>query len=215
MDLETTLKQSEDYLFPAMQMSLRERSIYYHLLRHTRLVGKETGLFAIDPLAAALAVSSSIRDDLRGLHERGCIRIEDKSRSGHLIRVLLPIEIPGVVPEMRPTEVVDIATVDFFSGRRYLAELLARENQACFYCLRHVGPDTCELDHVVARAVGTDHSYRNIVISCHECNTTKQAREPDAFLRSLYRAGALSQPELEERLSRLGQLQSGSLKPDI
>ncbi len=215
VELETTLKQCEDFLFPSKQMSLRERGIYYHLLRHTRLVGKETGLFAIDPLAAALGVSSSIREDLRSLHERGCIRIEDKSRNGHLIRVLLPAEMPGVVREAQPTEAVDLDTVDFFSNRRYLPELLARENHACFYCLRNVGQDNCELDHVVARAVGTDNSYRNIVVSCHGCNTTKQAREPDAFLRSLYRAGVLSQQELEERLSRLGQLQAGALKPDI
>ena len=215
MDLETTLKQCEDHLFSAMKMSPRERSIYYHLFRHTRLVGKETGLFAIDPLAAVLDVSSSIRDDLRSLHERGCIRIEEKSRNGHSIRVLLPIEIPGVVPEIQPTEAVDIGAIDFFSGRHYLAALLARENEACFYCLRHVSQDNCELDHVVARAVGTDNSYRNIVVSCHECNTTKQAREPADFLRSLYRCGVLSQPELEGRLSMLGQLQSGSLMPYI
>ena len=48
MDVETVLKQCEDHLFPVMKMSLRERSIYYHLFRHTRLLGKETGLFAID-----------------------------------------------------------------------------------------------------------------------------------------------------------------------
>jgi HNH endonuclease len=215
VDVETTLKQCEDHLFPTMKMSLRERSIWYHLFRHTRLVGKETGLFAIDPLAAALDVSSSIRDDLRSLHDRGCIRIEEKSRNGHLIRVLLPLEIPGVVPEIQPTAAVDIDAIDFFSGRLYLTALLARENQACFYCLRHVLPDNCELDHVVARAIGTDNSFRNIVVSCHECNTTKQARDPADFLRSLYRCGVLSQPDLEGRLSTLAQLQSGSLIPDI
>jgi hypothetical protein len=52
-------------------------------------------------------------------------------------------------------------------------------------------------------------------VSCHECNTTKQARDPADFLRSLYRCGVLSQPELEGRLSTLAQLQSGPLLPDI
>lgn len=215
VDVETVLKQCEDHLFPVMKMSLRERSIYYHLFRHTRLLGKETGLFAIDPLAATLDVSSSIRDDLRKLHDRGCVRIEDKSRKGHLIRVLLPVEIPGVVPEIQPEAAIDLNAIDFFSGRRYLLALLARENQACFYCLRQVRSDNCELDHVVARAEVTDNSYRNIVVSCHECNTTKQARDPSDFLRSLYRCGVLSQPDLEERLAALGQLQAGSLQPDI
>jgi len=68
---------------------------------------------------------------------------------------------------------------------------------------------------VVARAVGTDNSYRNIVVSCHQCNTTKQAREPADFLRSLYCCGVLSQPELEGRLLTLAQFQCGSLLPEI
>jgi len=199
-----------------MNMTVRERSLYYHLFRHTRLIGKENGLFAILPLATALALGeSTVRDDIRSLHERGCIRIEERSRSGHLIRVLLPEEIDGVVPKQRPAEVVDIETVDFFTNRLYLAALLSRENGACFYCLRQVRPDNCELDHVVARAGGTNHSYRNVVVSCHECNTTKQAREAADFVRALYRRGALSQSELEGRLSGLERLQAGRLVPEI
>jgi hypothetical protein len=215
VDLETTLKQCEDYLFPAMKMTLRERSIYYHLFRHTRLLGKEQGLFAIDPLASSLGVSTSIRDDLRSLHERGCIRIEDRSRNGHLIRVLLPEEINGVVPKLEPAEVVDIETIDFFADRLYLAALLARENGACFYCLRQVRPDICQLDHVVAQAEGMNNSYRNIVVACHECNTTKQAAAAADFIRLLYRRGLLSQTDLEGRLSALRMLQAGKLVPDI
>ena len=89
VDVETTIKHCEDYLFPVMKMTLREPGIYYHLFRHTRLVGKEHGLFAIDPLAVALDVSTSIREDLRRLHDRGCIRIEERSRTGRLIQFLL------------------------------------------------------------------------------------------------------------------------------
>ncbi len=215
VDVETTLKNCEDYLFPAMRMTLRERSIWYHLFRHTRLVGKEQGLFAIDPLATALGVSTSIRDDLRSLHDRGCIRIEERSRTGHLIRVSLPEEIEGVVPQQQPTEIVDVETIDFFADRRYLAALLTRENGACFYCLRQVRSDNCQLDHVVAQAEGLDHSYRNIVVSCHECNTTKQAKDALDFVRYLYRRGVLSQPELEGRLSALELLKAGKLTPGI
>jgi hypothetical protein len=215
VDVETTLKQCEDFLFPAKKMTLRERSIYYHLFRHTRLIGKEQGLFAIDPLAVSLGVSTSVRDDLRSLHERGCIRIEDRSRNGHLIRVLLPEEIDGVVPKHEPAETIDIELIDFFTDRRYLAALLARENGACSYCLRQVRPDNCQLDHVVAQAGGLNNSYRNIVVSCHECNTTKQAAAAADFVRFLYRRGLLSQRDLEGRLSALEMLQAGKLVPDI
>jgi hypothetical protein len=215
VDVETTLKQCEDYLFPAMSMTVRERSIYYHLFRHTRLIGKEQGLFAIDPLASSLGVSTSIRVDLRSLHQRGCIRIEDRSRNGHLIRVLLPEEIDGVVPTHEPAETLDIELIDFFTHRRYLAALLTRENGACFYCLRQVRPDICQLDHVAAQASGPNNSYRNIVVSCHDCNTTKQATAAPDFVRLSYRRGLLSQGDLEGQLSALEMLEAGKLVPDI
>jgi hypothetical protein len=158
VDVETTLKHCEDHLFPGMKMTLRERSIYYHLFRHTRLIGKAQGLFAIDPLAEALGASTSIRDDLRRLHDRGCIRIEERSRAGHLIRVLLPEEIGGIIPNNEPADAVDIEAIDFFTDRRYLAALLTRDNGACFYCLRQVRPDSCQLDHVVAQAERMNNS---------------------------------------------------------
>lgn len=216
MDFTEVLKQCEDYLFPALHMNVRERSLYYHLLRHTRLLGADSGLFAIAPLANALDLAeSTVREDIRSLHERGCIKIEDRSRLGHKIAVLLPEEIRGVLPQIGDMTDVDIESLDFFSERRYLQALFTRENGACFYCLRKVRSENCELDHVVSRMNGSDNSYRNIVVSCHECNTTKQAKEPDDFLRTLYRRGVLSQKELEDRLVALEQLQSGKLVPDL
>lgn len=216
MDLASTLKSIEDHLFRAKRMTVRERCLYYHLFRHTRLAGKESGLFALAPLSIAIGVSeTSVREDVRLLDERGCIRIEERSRMGHLIRVLLPEEIDGVMPDSRPEEPLDIEQVDFYTDRRHLPALLARENGVCFYCLRHVRGDNCQLDHVVAQADGTNHSYRNVVVSCHECNTTKQAKHAGDFIRSLYRRGVLSQSELEERLLAVETLQSGKLVPDI
>jgi len=216
MDVASTLKSCEEFLFPALKMTVRERSLYYHLFRHTRLVGNETGMFALLPLSAALAIAeSSVREDVRSLHERGCIRIEERSRTGHLIRVFLPEEIDGVIPKREPAEAIDIEAIDFFTDRRYLPALLTRENRACFYCLRQVRPDNCQLDHVVAQAGGLNNSHRNIVVSCHECNTTKQAADAADFMRHLYRRALLSQAELESRLSALEMLQTGKLVPNI
>jgi 5-methylcytosine-specific restriction endonuclease McrA len=216
VDVVAVLKNCEDYLFPAMKMTVRERSLYYHLFRQTRLIGKENGLFGIAPLASAVASSAtSIREDIRSLHERGIIQIDERTRHGHLLRVFLPSEIDGVVPKHSALPTVDIETIDFFADRKYLATLLARENNVCFYCLKGIRPDNCELDHVVARAGGTDNSYRNIVATCHECNTTKQARDAADFMRWLYRRGTLSQAELENRLSALEQLRAGRSIPDL
>ncbi|MCE5182043.1 MAG: HNH endonuclease [Betaproteobacteria bacterium] len=215
MDAATIIKQCEDHLFPSLQLSVRERVLYYHLLRHTRLEGKSSAIFALMPLSKATGVSdSSSREDIRSLNERGCIKIEDKSRNGHLVRVFLPEEIAGVLPLETSVAEIDIETLDFFANRKFVSALLAREDHRCFYCLKSIRAESCELDHVVAQTNGRNNSYRNIVCSCHECNTTKQDQVASDFLRSLYRKGTLSQSELENRLSVLEQLQLGKLAPD-
>ena len=127
------------------------------------------------------------------------------------MRVLLPGEIEGVIPEPTPSPTVDLEQLDFFSGRRFVNALLDRENHCCFYCLKSIRVDSCELDHAISRVHGVDHSYRNIVAACHDCNTQKQESGPVDFLRILYRKGRLSPAELENRLAILEQLQSGKL----
>ena len=215
VDIATVLKQCEDYLFSARRLTNRERGLYYHLLRHTHAEGKPTALFALQPLAEALALSdSSVREDIRSLNKKGCIRIEDRSRKGHLVRVLLPEEIEGVIPKASPAPVVDLEQLDFFNNRRFVNALLDREGHRCFYCLKGIRADSCELDHAVSRVNGADHSYRNSVASCHDCNTSKQAAGPTDFLRTLYRKSRLSAAELEERIAALEQLQSGKLVPN-
>lgn len=214
-DLTPTLKQCEDHLFPRKNLTARERSLYYHLLRHTHAEGKPSALFALLPLSQALNVSeSSAREDIRSLQEKGCIRI-DRSRQGHLVTVLLPSEIEGVIPTSPATSTLDLEALDFFTGRRYVRAILEREQHCCFYCLKAIQADTCELDHVVSRINGVDHSYRNIVASCHECNTTKQASAPEDFLRTIYRKNRLSAAEFEERLAALERLQSGRSVPNV
>lgn len=208
------LAECEDFLFPKLRLSVRQRALYYHLLRHTHLVGRNTHVFAIDPVAAAIGVSgTSVREDVRSLHDLGCLVIEERSRRGHTVRVLLPTELVGIIPG-EPPQSIDIESLDF-SDRRFVPALLRRERSRCFYCLREIGDASCELDHVVSQADRRDHSYRNIVCACHSCNTTKQAADARDFVRSLYRKGTLSQADLEDRLEELTRLQGGRLVPDV
>jgi hypothetical protein len=216
VDISTVIKQCEDHLFPSRSLSVRERALYYHLLRHTHAAGKQSGLFALLPLAQALGVhETSAREDVRSLNEKGCIRIEERSRQGHLIRVVLPTEIEGLMPQDAPAKTLDMETLDFFNGRRFINAILEREGHRCFYCMKGIRAESCELDHAVSRVNGADHTYRNIVASCHECNTLKQAMAPADYLRTLFRKGKLSSSELEERLAALEQLQSGKLVPNV
>jgi 5-methylcytosine-specific restriction endonuclease McrA len=210
------IRHCEDHLFHAKAFSVQERILYYHLLRHSRLEGQEQVLVSLVPLANALQISeSTVRDCIRALHERGCIRIVERSRQGHLIRISLPEEIDGVIPAAAPAVEIKLEELDFFTGRRYIGALIARERGKCFYCFKAIRPETCELDHVQSRANGTDNNYRNIVASCHGCNTTKQATPAQDFVRALYRKGVLSQAELAERLDSLEKLSAGQIQPNL
>jgi len=216
VDILIIIKQCEDQLFPRLQFTVRERSLYYHLLRHTRLIGRDQHTFALLPLARALGVSEwSTRADIRTLHSRQCLEIVERSQAGHLVRVFLPAEIEGAFPSDTPAEQVDIESLDFFSGRRFLSALMEREGDSCFYCMRSVRLDTCALDHVVPQASHLDSSYRNVVVACHDCNSKKAGADARDFVRSLYRTGLLSESDLTQRLHALDQLQGGELVPDI
>src|SRR5205823_7390073 len=127
----------EDRLAPNLQLDVYERTLYYHMLRHTRLAGKDSAVFGLATLASATAMSDwKVREAVRSMDSKGCIKIEDRSAKGHLIRVLLPSELPNLRTISEGSQSVDIETLDFFTGRRYLTTLLAREDERCFYCLR-------------------------------------------------------------------------------
>ena len=216
MEWERVAKEIEDHLFPRLHLTTRQRALYYHLLRHTRLLGAESAVFALSPLATALDIAeSTAREDLRDLHAKGCIRIEERSRVGHFVRVMLPRELDGVVAEAEPKQMVDVETLDFFTDRRFLEALLVRERGRCFYCLRSLRNETCQLDHVTPQVTARDHSYRNIVAACHECNTQKQGLDGADFVRALYRKGVVSQAELGDRLEAIEKLKSGQLVPVV
>jgi 5-methylcytosine-specific restriction endonuclease McrA len=216
MNWEQIQTEIEDLLFQQRGLDVWERALYYHLLRHTRTVGVERALFAIQPLATALGVSESkARGALRSLHTKGCVNIESRSGDGHLLRVLLPGDVELVRRGPTADEVLDIDRLDFFTDRKYVAALVERERGRCFYCLRSIDSTSCVLDHAVPQVNGGDHSYRNVVASCHECNSRKQDQEASDFCRDLYRRAVISVAELEERMASLRSLQEGQLMPAI
>jgi hypothetical protein len=214
MEWTSVLTQIEDSLFPKLGLSVWERAVYYHLLRQTWVLGQATTQCSVQAVATGAGMSDwKAREAIRSLHQKGCIKIEDRSRSGHEIRVLLPsdLNLPQQVDEPPP----DLESIDFFVGRQYVDALLARENARCFYCLRQVTRDTCELDHANPLADGADNSYRNIVVSCHECNKLKQDMKAEEHLRRVFRRNLLSDAELQERMAALDALRKGDVVPEL
>jgi hypothetical protein len=208
------LAKIEDLLFPQLKLDAWERSLYYHLLRHTRLVGTSAGVFAVGPLSKALGISDfKTRGVLRSLHAKECIVIDDRSRQGHHISVALPHEIGSLLRTAAPADPIDIESIDFFTGRKYLAHVLDREEGCCFYCLRELTAETCELDHLAPQVTALNNSYRNVVASCHGCNKGKGSTSAADYLRNRYRSSLLSEQELQGRLAALEAVQAGHVKP--
>jgi hypothetical protein len=214
LDWQTILIEIEDVLIPHYKLDVYERNMYFYLLIQTRIRGIESATIPLPTLSNALGCSEwQSRKTIRQLAEKGCIDLE-QTRKGHLLKVFLPSELGIQAPKTEDIK-IDIEEIDFFNGRKYISELIKRENGLCFYCLSEISPENCELDHVVSQLKGVNNSYRNIVAACHKCNTRKQSTDAEDFLRSHYRKGLLSEGELESRLSALEALKNGEFKPII
>ncbi|MBI3663259.1 MAG: HNH endonuclease [Acidobacteria bacterium] len=214
LDFAQVCKDIEDHLVPYLRLGSGERAMYYHLLRHSRAEGKRVALISNRRLGSSFGTSSTTaRFHLRHLAEKGCIRITDRSLAGHTLDVLLPHEIPGCLQPDSAPKLEHLASADCFHDRKLRPAILRRENNACFYCLRELRPESAAFDHVVPVSVGSDHSFRNVVACCFDCNSRKRNRPAAEFLRELYRTARLSDDELDARLIVLETLQSGQLVP--
>lgn len=216
-EITKELQNIEDHLIPKLKLDCWERALYYHLIRHTRLIGRDRAQFGLPSLAASTGFSEdTVRERIRALDKRGCIEIMERSRKGHLLRVLLPTEIDGIVPKDCSGRVdTDINEINFYSGRKHVNAIIQREQGKCFYCLRSLTADACVLDHAVPKLERGNDSFRNIVACCHECNAAKQGQSAEAFIRSRYRLNLLSEGEFVERIAALEKLKAGQLVPEV
>jgi 5-methylcytosine-specific restriction endonuclease McrA len=236
-DAAQVWKQMEDVLAPQLRLSVLDRSIYSHLLRHSRLEGKLRLRFSIQWLARAVRVSGGpAREAVRRLVALGALRLVERTKAGHLVEVRLPDEIRAASPRRsaptnsRPARdriavhrtsssadarasALHFEDLDFLQTRALRQSIHARERGLCFYCLRRLTPSQKCLDHVVPRVQFGRNSYRNLVSCCAECNSQKSERPARDFLRSLYREQRLTTAELAARLRALDALAAGKLRP--
>jgi HNH endonuclease len=220
-------KQLEDLLVPRLHLSVFERAVYSHLLRHSWLEGKPELRFSILWLARGACISSGMaRQTVRSLVAKGALRLTERSKAGHVVQVRLPEEIRSVrAGKMeggadkrvsgggRPASADDLEKADFLETRALRQAIHAREVGFCFYCLSRMRPMVRCLDHVVPRVRGGGNGYRNVVSSCSECNSQKGERRAEDFLRWLWREGRLSADEFSGRRRALAKLAAGKLRP--
>src|SRR5690349_2874164 len=93
-------KQMEDLLVPRLGLTLPERAVYSHLLRHSRLENLPRLRFSIPWLARGNRVSTGcVRLAVRRLVDKGALRLVERTKAGHVVEVRLPEEIRAVRPE--------------------------------------------------------------------------------------------------------------------
>ena len=225
---ELVWKQLEDLLAPRLRLSVIDRTVYSHLLRHSRLEGKLRLRFSILWLGRNIRLSTGpVRDAVRRLVSHGALRVVQRSKAGHVVEVRLPDEIRAVRLNRIESRAaakeegagaraaVNLEEVDFLHTMTLRKAIHARERGQCFYCLRRTTPTVQCLDHVVPQARLGRNSYRNLVSSCMECNVQKGEKAADDFLRRLYRERRLTATELAIRLRALDALASGKLRPPV
>ncbi|HNY63223.1 MAG TPA: HNH endonuclease signature motif containing protein [Bacteroidales bacterium] len=217
LDIINTIKEIEDYLIPFAELDTYEKSLYYHLFRHSRLIGKKDMVFVISSAPQSVGITEfSARDRIRKLDQKRCIKINDTTRNGLRITVFIPSEIEGcIIEKSEIKEIIDIETVDFYKDLNYRDRILERENYFCFYCFKKISNENYALDHVTSQQNNGNNTYKNIVATCHECNSIKSGKNGQDYLRDIYRKGIISSSELEERLQAIEKLKNGELKPEI
>jgi 5-methylcytosine-specific restriction endonuclease McrA len=222
-------KQLEDLVVPRLHLSVHDRAVYSHLLRHSRLEGREQLRFSILWLSRGTCLSGgTVRKAVRSLVGKGVLRLAERSKAGHVVTVCLPEEIRSVRAGKiaacgdsrvsgvgRLPSAGDLEKADFLETRALREAIHAREGGRCFYCLHRMRPMVRCIDHVVARVRGGRNGYRNLVSSCSECNSQKGERRAEDFLRWLWREGRLSAGELSGRLRALARLAAGKLRPPL
>ncbi len=168
--------QFEDVLAPRLGLSVKERTVYSYLLRHSLVVGKVRLQFAVMALARTLGLSvGAARQAVRRLDELGALRVLERSKSGHFAEMRLPENIRAIrlrkngasmsvglgATGERPASTLE--STDFLKTWALRKTIHDRERVACFYCLRRTPANVRCLDHVVPRVRFGRNSYRNLV----------------------------------------------------
>ena len=223
IDAAEVCKELEDVLAPRLKLSVLDRAVYLHLLRHSHFEGKPRLRFSILWLAHNLGITARrARESVRRLVDKEVLRLVERSNIGHVVEVRFPGEVPaardgrtGIGSRAKLQGEVNLDELDFMRTPALRRSIHAREHGVCFYCLRRTPRRAHCLDHVVPLAQSGSNSYRNLVSCCLNCNPRKSDLPAADFLRQLFREGRLSAKDLSARLLAVQALAEGKLRPQV
>lgn len=222
LDLRAFFESFQDHLAP--RLDTYEQAVYLYIFRHGRLLGRDEVTIGFKSARSRLATGigeggkpmseGTAYKKVASLQAKGALTVIRTTHAGRLIRLHLPSEMPGLVPEEALAPPLSVEDMDFFEVPENREWLLRREGHRCFYTLRELTSDSFIVEHVVSRPKG-NNSYRNCVAASREANNRKGNMSAEDFLRRLYRDGFLSESEFEERQAALVDLVEGRLVPPM
>ncbi len=181
-DLQKIIKQFVDYLMP--DLTPYEANLYIFLLRSSYLNNNNFSL-RIGKRTIADKIGKSARSDeqisykqvtktLKGLEDKGVIKIGNTERDGTLYTVLFPEEIPSVKEKLAIKTTPE--EEDYFTSPEKRREIFERDKYICFYCGEQVNENNATLDHLIPQFKGGKHAKDNLKTSCLTCNSIKSGK---------------------------------------
>ncbi|PIQ93443.1 MAG: hypothetical protein COY46_03105 [Chloroflexi bacterium CG_4_10_14_0_8_um_filter_46_9] len=178
--LKTIIEQFVDLLMP--ELTPYETSLYIFFLRSSFLkdetslrIGKRTISEKLGQGIMGDKISyKQISKMLKGLEEKGCVKVGDTNRDGTLYTVILPDAIPLVAEKL--AIVLDAEEEDYFTKPEKRKELYERDKWVCHYCGEKVTEENATLDHLTPQCKGGKHTKENLKTSCLVCNSIKSGK---------------------------------------
>ena len=180
-NLETIIEQFVDYLMP--ELTPYETSLYIFLLRSSFLKDHSSeiriGQIAIENKGLGSSHGgkthhTTIKRLVKGLEEKGCIKVGDTNRDGTLYTIILPEQIPLVAEKL--AIVPDIKDENYFTNPEKRNELFERDKWVCHYCGEKVSEENATLDHLTPQCKDGKHTKDNLKTSCLVCNSIKSGK---------------------------------------
>jgi len=179
-NLKSTIEQLVDLLMP--ELTPYETSLYIFFIRSSFL--NDTTTVRIGKRTIAEKYGKGSRGDktnyahvskiLKGLEEKGCIKVGDTNRDGTLYTIISPNKIPIVAEKM--AIVLDSEEEDYFTKPEKRKELFERDKWVCHYCGEIVTEENATLDHLTPQCKGGKHTKENLKTSCLICNSIKSGK---------------------------------------
>lgn len=123
MDFQEFFIQFQDHLAP--KLDTYEQAIYLYIFRHSRLLGQVDVTIGFKSARSRMATGigengkpmseGTAYVKLASLQAKGCITSIRTNHTGRVLRLHLPSEIPGVIPEPVLEAKQDLEAMDFFT----------------------------------------------------------------------------------------------------